>query len=103
MEEKINKQNSEIIKLKEENNILKEEIGNIKIITGYNGYIESQTLSNYSVIINNNECKIIVEAIKNRLNKSMISFKKIYQASKDGGEPPIFHSKCDKVSTINYK
>ena len=98
LEEKINKQNSEIIKLKEENNILKEEIGNIKIITGYNDYIESQTLSNYSVIINNNECKIIVEAIKNRLNKSIISFKKIYQASKDGGEPSIFHSKCDKVS-----
>ena len=66
MEEKINKQKSEIIKLKEENNILKEEIGNIKIITEYNGYIESQTLSNYSVIINNNECKIIVEEIKNR-------------------------------------
>lgn len=98
MEEKINKQNSEIIKLKEENNILKEEIGNIKIITGYNDYIESQTLSNYSVIINNNEGIIIVEEIKNRLNKSIISFKKIYQASKDGGEPSIFHSKCDKVS-----
>ena len=100
MEEKINKQKSEIIKLKEENNIIKEEIGNIKIITGYNGYIESQTLSNYSVIINNNECKIIVEEIKNRLNKSIISFKKIYQASKDGGEQSIFHSKCDKVSII---
>lgn len=98
MEEKINKQKSEIIKLKEENNILKEEIGNIKIITGYNGYIESQTLSNYSVIINKNEYKIIVEEIKNRLNKSIISFKKIHQASKDGGEPSIFHSKCDKVS-----
>ena len=52
------------------------------------------------MIINNNECKIIVEEIKNRLNKSIISFKKIYQASKDGGEPSIFHSKCDKVSII---
>ena len=98
LEEKINKQNCEIIKLKEENNILKEEIGNIKIITGYNDYIESQDLSNHSVIINNNEGKIIIEAIKCRLNKSKISFKKIYQASKDGGEPSIFHLKCDKIS-----
>lgn len=98
LEDKINKQNSEIIKLKEENNILREEIRNLKIITGYNDYIESQNLSNNSVIINNNEAKIIIEAIKNRLNKSIISFKKIYQASKDGGEPSIFHLKCDKIS-----
>ena len=100
LEEKINKQNSEIIKLKEENNILKEEIRNIKIITGYNDYdyVESQALSNDSAIINNNECKIIIEAIKSRLNKSKISFKKIYQATRDGGEPSVFHSKCDNIN-----
>ena len=48
---------------------------------------------------------MIYSAIKERMNKEVKEIKKIYQATIDGGEPEIFHKKCDNVpnTLILYK
>ena len=41
---------------------------------------------------------MIFSAIKSRINKKLKHIKKIYQATKDGGDPSIFHIKCDGIN-----
>ena len=52
----------------------------------------------FSNILKSNECELIFSAIKSRINKKLKDIKKIYQATKDGGDPSIFHSKCDGIN-----
>ena len=52
----------------------------------------------FSNILKSNECELIFSAIKSRINKKLMDIKKIYQATKDGGDPSIFHSKCDGIN-----
>ena len=40
---------------------------------------------------------MIESAIKQRMNKEIREIKKIYQATKDGGDSNIFHKKCDNI------
>ena len=43
------------------------------------------------------EKNMIFSAIENKMNKKIIKLKKLYQATIDGGEPEIFHLKCDNI------
>ena len=48
---------------------------------------------------------MIFSAIKERMNKKVKEIKKLYQATIDGGEPEIFHKKCDNIANtlVLYK
>ena len=48
---------------------------------------------------------MLYSAIKERMNKEIKEIKKLYQATKDGGEPEIFHKLCDGISNtlVLYK
>ena len=83
LKEKIREQNIEINNIKVEIKLLKEKI----------------RILNYerSVIIKDDERSIIFQEIENKVNKPIIQLKKIYQATKDGGEPIMFHNKCDDI------
>ena len=98
--EKINSnlinQNREINNLKEENKKLKEELNKFKEIFGEK--IIFMQIPYFSNILKSNECELIFSAIKSRINKKLKDIKKIYQATKDGGDPSIFHSKCDGIN-----
>ena len=78
----------EIQKMKEEINTLKEN--NIKIA-------KLNNLADSSIIESKSELDMIESAIKQRINKEIKGFKKIYQATKDGGDPENFHKKCDNI------
>ena len=109
LEENLDKQNKENISIKEENKILKEkidiqnnEINKLKdyiknIINTANIIKKNTNIYDNSVIIKPNEFDMINKAIKIRINKEIKEIKKLYQASKDGGEPVIFHTKCDNI------
>ena len=60
--------------------------------------IISEQISSFSNILKTNECELIFSAIKRRMNRKIKNIKKIYQATKDGGNPSIFHSKCDNIN-----
>ena len=51
------------------------------------------------IIEKNDELDMLYSAIKERMNKEIKEIKKLYQATKDGGEPEIFHKLCDDIST----
>ena len=56
-----------------------------------------------SSIIKKNEFNFISLALKSRMKKQIISIKKLYQATIDGGEPMNFHSKCDFIyNTLTF-
>ena len=52
-----------------------------------------------------NEFDMIYSAIKERMNKEIKEIKKIYQATKDGGDSKTFHKLCDGISNtlVLYK
>ena len=52
-----------------------------------------------------NEFDMIYSAIKERMNKEIKDIKKIYQATKDGGDSKTFHKLCDGISNtlVLYK
>ena len=78
----------EIQKMKEEINTLKEN--NLKIA-------KLNNLTDSIIIESKSEFDMIESAIKQRMNKEIKGFKKIYQATKDGGDPENFHKKCDNI------
>ena len=43
------------------------------------------------------ERDMIFQKIKNKMNKKIKEIKKLYQATIDGGDPIIFHKKCDNI------
>ena len=57
------------------------------------------------IIEKNDELDMLYSAIKERMNKEIKEIKKLYQATKDGGEPEIFHKLCDDISNtlVLYK
>ena len=52
-----------------------------------------------------NEFDMIHNAIKEKMNKKIKELKKLYQATKDGGNPDNFHKLCDGISNtlVLYK
>ena len=89
---------SEINDLKNENINLKNEIKEIKnILEPINKKYQEKIRYNKSVIMKENEFKLINDAIKSRLNKEIKELKKLYQASIDGDGAMNFHSKCDNI------
>jgi len=61
--------------------------------------------SNNSTIMEKNEYNMIYSEIKKRMNKEIKDIKKIYQATKDGGDSKTFHKLCDGISNtlVLYK
>ena len=97
--EKLKDEINEIKSKKEENTFLEKEIGKIRKEIKY---LESDKKIN-SAIIKENEFDFIELALKNRINKPILSIEKIYQATIDGGDPAIFHSNCDKIrNTLTF-
>jgi len=97
--EKLIDEINEIKSKKEENTFLEKEIGKIRKEIKY---LESGKKIN-SAIIKENEFDFIELALKNRINKPILSIEKIYQATIDGGDPAIFHSNCDKIrNTLTF-
>jgi len=108
--------------LKEENKSIKKENMNIKDriknledrvlslkeeIIKINNKTEQISLSRSinSSIMKKNEFDIIHSTIKLRMNKEIKDIKKLYQATRDGDEPLIFHEKCDNIANtlVLYK
>ena len=83
----VKKENKELkIKIEEQNN----EIIFLKNSLNY--------ILNKSIIIKEDEKKIIFSEIEKKINKKIKKIKKIYQATIDGGDPINFHNKCDNIS-----
>ena len=101
IQEIIDKQNIEINLLKEEIKNIKEENESLKEKNKeLSNKIEKIILKNEiidinSTILNDEEFSFIFSAIKERCKKRIIKINKLYQATKDGGDPSIFHKKCD--------
>ena len=53
--------------------------------------------SKQSVIMTNYEDRIIFGEIQLKMNNTIKSIKKLYQATIDGGDPINFHKKCDNI------
>ena len=82
--------------LKDQNNSIKNELQILK-----NSIVELKNESLFfedSTIINQNENNFIISAVKKKMKKNIKKVKKLYQATKDGGSPTIFHSKCDNIN-----
>ena len=93
--------------LKKEIQIIKEEINNLKennikkegtIKKDENNITnELNNLIDSTIIESKSEFGMIESAIKQRMNKEIKGIKKIYQATKDGGDSENFHEKCDNI------
>ena len=83
----INSLKKDILELKQQN----ESNNNIHIKKKLTDFIDSV------VIESKVEYNMISSAINKRMNKKFKEIKKIYQATKDGGDPSIFHEKCDGI------
>lgn len=105
LKENMENQNQEIKSLKEEMKdykTLKEQNKSIKnelqILKNSIEELKNERLFfKESTIINQNEKNFIISAIKKKMKKNIKKIKKLYQATKDGGSPAIFHSKCDNI------
>jgi len=75
LKQKIEQQNKEIFQLKDK----------LKYII------------NKSEIMSDEERKLILLEIQNKMHKKIKNFEKLYQATIDGGAPINFHSKCDNI------
>ena len=85
----IGDQNKEINNLKNENKLLNEKIVDlIKEII----YLRIE-----NSIMELSEEDIIFSEIEKRMNKTIKGLHKLYQATTDGGDPKIFHKKCDNI------
>ena len=58
-----------------------------------------------SAIMEKSVFGMVKTAIQKRMNKEIKNLKKLYQATIDGGEPEIFHKKCDNIpnTLVLYK
>ena len=91
------KEEIKIIKdIKEENNNIKKE--NIELKNQLNNIISYLNLFGLcSMILKINEFDFIKNYIKKSMNKEIKQIKKLYQATIDGGDPSVFHTKCDNI------
>ena len=95
----------EIKNIKEENNKIKEEDINIKNRVKILEEIINTKIIINSSIIEENEFDMIKSAIEQTMNKKIKGINKLYQATIDGGDPGVFHKKCDNVQNtlVLYK
>ena len=58
-----------------------------------------------SVLMEKEELDMILSAIKEKIKKEIKQINKLYQSTKDGNEPRIFHKKCDNIKNtlVLYK
>ena len=93
------KLNGEIEELKSENKKLKEEINNLKYDFQKDIKLLKENINaiDQSTIIKEDEKNFIFTEIENKINKKIRNVKKLYQATIDGGDSIIFHSKCDNI------
>ena len=58
-----------------------------------------------SVIMEKDELDMILSTIKEKIKKEIKQINKLYQSTKDGNEPIIFHKKCDNIKNtlVLYK
>ena len=106
-----NRIKNEIKILEEENRLIKERLSNIESQINLNKKeltnIKSNSISDSinSTIMEKKEFEFIYQAIKERMNKEIKEIKKIYQATKDGGDFETFHKLCDNISNtlVLYK
>ena len=97
--------NIEIIGLKNENKKFKENNGKqyIEVNKFKEGEIKDiikdkkDLDNNKSEIMEEDDKKMIYLEIENKMNKKIKEIKKLYQATKDGGDSKIFHLKCDNI------
>ena len=76
----------------------KKEINNLQILLIYLDKFGLRfSFFNQSAIIKGDEKNFIFREIENKMNKKIKEIKKLYQATKDGGDPKIFHLKCDNI------
>ena len=86
----------EINKILLENNNMKLEINKIaKILEPIR--IQVYGIYNKTFLMKIKEFEIIKNEIEKKLNKKVKGLDKLYQASIDGGDSSIFHSKCDNI------
>ena len=100
---KINNLEQIINELRNEINKIKEK--NINSTTEGNENLILQEKINSIIIENQNELDMVKLPIEKTMNKKIKEIKKLYQATKDGGEPSIFHKICDNIpnTLILYK
>ena len=100
---KLNDENNKIKKeikiIEDENKIIKERLNNIESQLT-NNKINNISFSINSTIIEKNEFDFIHQAIKERMNKEIKEIKKIYQATKDGGDSKSFYKICVDIPNI---
>ena len=101
--------------IKKENMNIKDRIKNLediilslkkeKIKINNNTEKISLPISINSAIMEKNEFLMIYSEIKLKMNKEIKEIKKLYQATRDGDEPFIFHEKCDNIENtlVLYK
>ena len=91
------KEEIKIIKdIKEENNNIKKE--NVELKNQLNNLYSYLNLFGLcSMILKINEFDFIKNYIKKSMNKEIKQIKKLYQATIDGGDPSVFHTKCDNI------
>ena len=85
---------SEIIELRNENNSLKQKLTNIE---EEKAILSKNSFKINSSIMNEEEFDFIKRKIEEKKNSKIKQIKKIYQATIDGGEPKVFHNKCDNI------
>ena len=105
--EEINSYKEKIVKLKDENDKIKQLMNNSEnekkqIIKHFNEKIE--IMNKFQInIFNEDDFNLVKEGIKNKLNKTIINKNLIYKASKNSFKAKDFHSKCDgKNNTVTF-
>ena len=117
IKEEIKTIKEENMNIKQENKTIKERLNNLENkLNSLNKEIISNKINNNinekilkvsidSRIMERDELDMIYPEIKKRMNKEIKEIKKLYQATVDGGDPSIFHKKCDGVpnTLVLYK
>ena len=115
IKEEIKTIKEENMNIKQENKTIKERLNNLENkLNSLNKEIIPNKINNNinnkilkvpidSRIMERDEFDMIYPEIKKRMNKEIKEIKKLYQATVDGGEPSVFHQKCDNIpNTLTF-
>ena len=75
----------------------KNNISSIQNDLNQNFISKNDNLKINSSLIKNSEFNMIAKTIEENMDSKIKQIKKLYQATIDGGEPSIFHIKCDGI------
>ena len=75
----------------------KNNISSIQNDLNQNLISKNDNLKINSFLIKNSEFNMIAKTIEENMDSKIKQIKKLYQATIDGGEPSIFHKKCDGI------